>query len=88
MQNRAETLRSFGALRAQKARHRTPAPEPGGLLGWVRPTLQLRGERTLALVGMDAYMMLRFCRVCTRMCLFASCLGASRAAEALSPLPP
>ena len=69
--------RRLYARRAQKAKHRTPAPEPAGLLGWVRPTQQLRGERTLALVGMDAYMMLRFCRVCTRMCLFASCLGAA-----------
>lgn len=53
----------------------SPPPLPHGFLAWVMPVIRTKGHEVLALAGLDAYLLLRFTKLCMRICLFDSVLG-------------
>jgi hypothetical protein len=54
-----------------------PLPRPRWPLGWVWPVLAVEDEQLLQLVGLDAYVMVRYIRLCWKMCAAAAvvCVG-------------
>jgi len=54
---------------------KVPAARSTAPLAWVPEIVMMEGKETLDRVGLDAYMLLRFIRLCTRMTLFTSVLG-------------
>ena len=56
-------------------RHRKPPELPTGFLAWVRPLMAIPKERILQLAGLDAYMLLRYIRMCLKICLCSGFLG-------------
>ncbi|CAM9963453.1 unnamed protein product, partial [Discosporangium mesarthrocarpum] len=67
--------RSVYAPRLERYSHRVPPPPPSSLFGWIRLVLSLSGDETLRMAGMDAYCLLRFTKLCLRICLFSSFWG-------------
>ena len=67
--------RSVFSKRLRLKPARTPPAEPRGALAWVTPVWAIDGKETLRCVGLDAYMFLRVCRVCLRICLFDAFFG-------------
>lgn len=61
--------------RSRWAPSKTPPKPPDRCLAWVPVVFRMKGSETSARVGLDAYMLLRFLRVCTRLTLFTSILG-------------
>lgn len=52
-----------------RLKHRKPPELPKGFLAWVRPLMSIPQERILQLAGLDAYMLLRFIRLCLKVSL-------------------
>lgn len=49
-----------------RLKHRKPPELPKGFLAWVRPLMSIPQERILQLAGLDAYMLLRYIRLCLK----------------------
>jgi hypothetical protein len=54
---------------------KVPAERPSQFLAWIPAVVVMNGKETLNRVGLDAYMLLRFIRLCTRISLFSSIIG-------------
>ena len=65
------------STRAAWVPHRAAPTPPRRPFGWVLPVLSTGGKKTRELIGLEAYMMLRFVRLCTRITLFDSILGCA-----------
>jgi len=61
--------------REEWMRHRKPPELPTGFLAWLRPLMATPKERILQLAGLDAYMLLRYIRMCLKICLCSGFLG-------------
>eukprot|EP00952_Eustigmatos_sp_NYUAD-ZCMA_P009753 40258-Eustigmatos_ZCMA.PRE.1 len=55
--------------------HRCPPELPRGFLRWVVPLMTMKADRVHSLVGLDGYMLLRYIKLCKRVCLFSGVLG-------------
>lgn len=60
--------RDLYAPRMRTGKYKTPGRPPAGVLGWVWHTLSVGDEDTLSMIGMDAFVVLRFLRLCAKMC--------------------
>ncbi len=49
-----------------RLRHRKPPELPRGFLRWVRPLMATPQEKILQLAGLDAFMLLRYIRLCLK----------------------
>jgi hypothetical protein len=58
-----------------KLREAPPPALPSGFLAWVPIVHRMSDERFLDLAGLDAYVLLRFLRLCFRMCLSTAFFG-------------
>ncbi|CAM9613113.1 unnamed protein product, partial [Phaeothamnion confervicola] len=67
--------KSVYGMRLTRLPHRAPPPPPAGPFGWVRPVMRVKGRDFLRMAGLDAYMLVRFCRLCTRICTFGAFWG-------------
>jgi len=52
-----------------------PAERPKAPFGWIPPVALVGEEETLERCGLDAYMLLRFIKLCARLSLFTSAAG-------------
>lgn len=64
--------RDVYAPRLRNNKYRTPGRPPSGLFQWIPHTLSVSEEDTLAMVGMDAYIVLRFVKVCAILAVVAA----------------
>lgn len=64
----------FPRLRSNK--YRSPSPAPNTLLGWVFHTLSISDEDTLSMIGMDAFVVLRYIRLCFKVIGICGVLSA------------
>ncbi len=56
-------------------RHRKLPELPTGFLAWLRPVMATPKERVLQVAGLDAYMLLRYIRMCLKICCFSGFFG-------------
>lgn len=60
------TTTSHTTRNRTRLKHRKPPELPKGFLAWVRPLMSISQERILQLAGLDAYMLLRYIRLCLK----------------------
>ena len=63
---------TYTARCSSEANLRPPPPRSRWPLGWVWPVLSVNDEELLELVGLDAYVMVRYIRLCWIMCAAAA----------------
>lgn len=65
------------AKRCRNSQHEKPITRSRYPLAWIWPLLSMSDERLLFLVGLDSYVMIRFVRLCWKMCALATfiCCG-------------
>jgi len=68
--------RDIYSARLRNNKFRAPGRPPVGFLGWIGHTLAVTEEDTLSMIGMDAFIVLRFTKLCARVCVVC-CLGAA-----------
>jgi len=68
---------TYTARCSADSKFRPPPPRSRWPLGWVWPMLSVNDEELLDLVGLDAYVMVRYIRLCWYMCAAAAfvCVG-------------
>jgi Late exocytosis, associated with Golgi transport len=54
---------------------RVPPKPPNFVFGWLLAIMRVSEQDVLQMVGLDAYMLLRFQVVCLKFCVFASVTG-------------
>ena len=75
-----EYFRSSGcddlyAPRTRIAKARTPPLPPSNWFAWITTTSAITDEETIRMIGLDAYVFLRFLRLCASMCTVCAMYG-------------
>ena len=64
-----ESRRREGRARCKRSMYDPPPKRSRWPLGWIRPTLSVEKDHLLHLVGLDSFVMIRFIRLCWKLCL-------------------
>ena len=69
-----ESRRSVYKIRCKRSGILAPPVRSRWPLAWIGPTLAITEDELLHLVGLDMFVMIRFIKMCWKMCLFATLL--------------